>query len=86
MQQVILPQSFRAVVAPLASVLIALTKNTSVASIFGQTEATFRMQNLLNDFPGDLIAIFFGVALGYVLIVEAISAAGGALERRWRIR
>lgn len=86
MQQVILPQSFRAVVAPLASVLIALTKNTSIASIFGQTEATFRMQDLLNDFPSDLVAIFFGVALGYVLIVEAISLAAGALERHWRIR
>jgi glutamate transport system permease protein len=83
--QVILPQSFRAVVAPLASVMIALTKNTSLVSIFGLPDATARMKGLLNDHATDLIPIFFGIALGYIVIVELISLAANLLERRWRI-
>jgi glutamate transport system permease protein len=84
LSQVILPQSFRAVVAPLASVLIALTKNTSLVSIFGLPDATARMKGLLNDHAADLVWIFLGVAIGYVVIVEVISLVAGLLERRWR--
>lgn len=85
MSTVILPQAFRAVVPPLASVLIALTKNTSLVSIFGLSDLTARMKGLLNDHAGDLWWIFFGIALAYVLIVEIISAAATLLERRWRV-
>lgn len=85
MSQVILPQSFRAVVPPLASVLIALTKNTSLCSIFGMTDATKVMKDLLNDNTTQVIPIFLGFAIGYVIIVELISAAAGYLERRWRV-
>lgn len=85
MTSVVLPQSFRAVVPPLASVLIAMTKNTSLVSIFGLLDATARMKGLLNDHPSQLWWIFGGIALGYVVIVEAISLAAGLLERHWRI-
>jgi glutamate transport system permease protein len=85
LSQVILPQSFRAVIAPLASVLIALAKNTSLCSIFGLPEATARMKGLLNDHATDLIPIFFGIALGYIVIVEVISLTAGVLERRGRV-
>ena len=85
MRHVILPQSFRAVVPPLASVLIALTKNTSLVSIFGLLDATARMKGLLNDHPSQLWWIFLGIALGYVVIVELISFAAALLERRWRV-
>ena len=85
MRNVVLPQAFRAVVPPLASVFIALTKNTSLCSIFGIIEATAAMKALLNDHPSDLWWIFLGISLGYVLIVESISAGASLLERRWRI-
>ena len=49
MTQVILPQAFRATVPPLASVLIALPKNTSVAAVFGLIEATARMRYFTNN-------------------------------------
>lgn len=84
MTAVILPQSFRAVVPPIASVLIALTKNTSLCSIFGMFEATAAMKGLFNDNASARIPIFIGIALGYIVIVELISAAAGLLERRWR--
>lgn len=85
MSAVILPQSFRAVVPPLASVLIALTKNTSLVSIFGLSDLTARMKGLVNDHAADLWWIFFGIALAYVLIVEVISLIATMLERRWKV-
>lgn len=85
MTQVILPQAFRLVVPPLASVFIALTKNTSLASGFGIAEATFRQTGLLRDFPGDRYFIFAGIATGYIIIVEVISFGASRLERRWAV-
>lgn len=85
MRHIVLPQSFRAVVPPMASVLIALTKNTSLCSIFGMFEATALMKGLLNDHPSQLWWIFTGIAFGYIVIVELISAVAGFLEHRWRI-
>jgi glutamate transport system permease protein len=79
---VVLPQAFRAVLPPLASVLIAMAKNTSVASAFGVTEATYQLRGLNRDFPGELVYSYLGIAIGYALIVGAISAVGSLLERR----
>jgi glutamate transport system permease protein len=79
---VVLPQAFRAVIPPLASVYIALTKNTSVAAAFGITEATYKLSDLIEDFPGSLYTSFMGIALGYILIVAVISAIATMLERR----
>jgi len=84
MTQVVLPQAFRAVVPPMANVLIALTKNTSLAQGFGIAEATFRMKGFQNDYATERISIFVGIAIGYIIIVEAISGAAYLLERRWR--
>lgn len=84
MQQVILPQAFRAVVPPLASVLIALAKNTSVAAAFGLMEATARMRFFSNNNADDRILIFMVFALGYIIVVEIMSAGAIGLERRWR--
>jgi len=83
---VVLPQAFRTVIAPLASVFIALAKNTSLAAGFGTAEATFRMSGLIRDSPADILWIFLGTALGYILIVAVISGATHALERRLVVR
>ncbi|MGH3334117.1 MAG: amino acid ABC transporter permease [Nocardioidaceae bacterium] len=84
MQLVILPQAFRAVVPPLVSVLIALAKNTSVAAAFGILEATARMKYFLDRNADARPEIFLTFALGYIIIVEVMSAGAFALERRWR--
>ena len=79
---VVLPQAFRAVIPPLASVYIALAKNTSVAGAFGVTEATYQLSNLNRDFPDELYLSFLGIALGYIVIVAVISTTANRLERR----
>lgn len=85
MSQVVLPQAFRAVVPPLASVFIALAKNTSVAAAFGLMEATARMRGLTNDHTDERYLIFFVFAIGYVIIVEVLSFAANRTERRWSV-
>lgn len=85
MREVILPQAFRATVPPLASVQIALLKNTTVCGIFGVAEAFFRMKGFTNDAPGERAEIFLIFALIFVVLVEIVSFFAGRLERRWRI-
>jgi glutamate transport system permease protein len=85
MTQVLLPQAFRLVVPPLASVFIALTKNTSLAAGFGIAEATFRLKGLLNDNATDRVPIFVGIAIGYIVIVELISLGAALFERKWAV-
>ncbi len=82
---VVLPQAFRAVIPPLVSTLIAMTKNSSLAAGVGVTEMTFMMRKLTNANADQLLVIFFGFALFYMLLVALISAAGGFLERRGRV-
>ena len=79
---IVLPQAVRSVIPPLASILIALTKNTAIAEAFGITEATYQLDSLVRDFPTALYPLFFGIAAGYVIIVFAISGVAQLLERR----
>jgi glutamate transport system permease protein len=79
---VVLPQAFRVIVPPLTSIYIALVKNTSVVATVGVAEAAYVMKKLGNQFTTDIYWIFFGVALGYVVVVLAMSAAASAIERK----
>lgn len=85
MTQVVLPQAFRASVPPLASVLIALIKNTSVAFIFGMAEAAYQMRAITNDYSSERMPIFLTFAAGYILIVFVFSFFASRLERHWRV-
>ena len=85
MRQVVLPQAVRASVPPLASTLIALLKNTSVAGVFGVIEAAAQMKSFTNDYATERWGIFLAFALGYIILVEVVSLIATLLERRWRI-
>lgn len=85
MRHVVLPQAFRASVPPVASVQIALLKNTSVAGVFGVTEAVARMSSLNNAFATQRTEIFLIFALTYLVLVEVVSFGASRLERRWRV-
>lgn len=79
---IVLPQAFRTVIPPLGSLLIALAKNTAIASAFGLVDATGTLSNLVRDNPGSFWTLFIGVAAGYVVIVLAISGVFRLLEHR----
>jgi glutamate transport system permease protein len=78
---VVLPQAFRNIIPPLASVFIALLKNTSIASAFGVAEALQRTNGLINRFGNEVLWILAGTALGYVLLALTASAGFRWLER-----
>ncbi|MER5206080.1 amino acid ABC transporter permease [Streptomyces sp. NPDC002825] len=59
---IVLPQAFRSVVGPLANVLIALTKNTTVAATIGVAEAALLMREMIeNEAQLILISVIFAV-------------------------
>ncbi|GGT47136.1 amino acid ABC transporter permease [Streptomyces atratus] len=64
---IILPQAFRAVVNPLSNVLIALTKNTTVASAIGVVEASYLMKDMI-EAEAQLILISAVFAFGFIVL------------------
>jgi len=78
---VMLPQAFRAVIIPLGSVLIALTKNTTIASAIGVFEAALLMKEMIEDTAAVLVVggIF---ALGFVILTLPTGLFFGWLGKR----
>ncbi|MGA5407855.1 amino acid ABC transporter permease [Streptomyces lavendulocolor] len=64
---IVLPQAFRSVVAPLANVLIALTKNTTVAATIGVAEAALLMREMIEN-EAQLILISMIFAFGFICL------------------
>lgn len=83
---VVLPQAIRAVVAPLGSVLIALTKNTTVASAIGVSEAALLMKNLLENEADKFTAVFLVIAAGFILLTLPTGLVFGSLAKRASVK
>lgn len=88
LRHVILPQAFRAVIAPLGSVLIALTKNTTVAVTIGVVtakgvnEASGTMKGLMED-NGNLVPLIFLVfAIGFMCLTLPMGLITSWLARK----
>ncbi|MEU0131705.1 MULTISPECIES: amino acid ABC transporter permease [unclassified Streptomyces] len=64
---IILPQAFRSVVNPLANVLIALTKNTTVAAAIGVVEAAYLMKDMI-EAEAQLMLISAIFAFGFICL------------------
>jgi glutamate transport system permease protein len=82
LRQVVLPQAFRAVIPPLSNVIIALTKNTSIAVAFSVAEATSILRRLQNQDASATFPLLLTTAAGYLVLTLAISFAFSRLERR----
>ena len=82
---VVLPQAFANVVPPLASVFIALLKNTSIASAFFIFEGVQSLNQLVNANGDQTLALLAAVALGYLVLALGSSALFGVLERAVRV-
>jgi glutamate transport system permease protein len=83
---IILPQAFRSVVAPLANVLIALTKNTTVASAIGVAEASFLMKNMIENETDALFAVFGVIALGFIVLTLPTGLLLGWVAKRVAVK
>ncbi|GAA4199791.1 amino acid ABC transporter permease [Streptosporangium oxazolinicum] len=79
---IVLPQAFRAVIAPLGSILIALTKNTTIAAAIGVGEASLTMKTLFEAHGDAVIQIFAGFALGFLILTLPTGLLFGWLAKR----
>lgn len=82
---VVMPQAFRTVVAPLGSILIALTKNSSVASVISVLELT-EVADRLNTATARPVAVFLGAGVAYFVLTFPTGLATGWLERKVAIK
>jgi glutamate transport system permease protein len=87
MTNVVLPQAMRAALPPLASTMIALLKNTTVAATVLVLEAAYALKQLLDQTPGTFEKLWpiGAFVLVFVVLVELLSFASSRLERRWRV-
>ncbi|MFD8416338.1 MULTISPECIES: amino acid ABC transporter permease [unclassified Streptomyces] len=83
---IVLPQAFRAVIAPLTNVLIALTKNTTVAATIGVAEAALLMKEMLENEADALFAVFGVFALGFVLLTLPTGLLLGWVAKRVAVK
>ncbi|MFJ3726577.1 amino acid ABC transporter permease [Streptomyces sp. NPDC090045] len=83
---IVLPQAFRAVIAPLANVLIALTKNTTVAATIGVAEAALLMKEMIENEADALFAVFAVFALGFVLLTLPTGLLLGWVAKRVAVK
>lgn len=81
---VLLPQAFRSVIIPLGSVLIALTKNTTIASAIGVAEAALLMKEMIEN-TAALLAVGSIFAFGFLVLTLPLGLAFGWLGKRWAV-
>jgi glutamate transport system permease protein len=82
LRHVILPQAGRMVVPPIINVLIALTKNTSVAGGFFVIELFASSRDAINARGDEVIAILLAVAAFYLLVTVSLGIIASRVEKR----
>ncbi|MEU5887552.1 amino acid ABC transporter permease [Streptomyces sp. NPDC047461] len=82
---IVLPQAFRSVIGPLANVLIALTKNTTVAAAIGVAEAAALMKTMIEN-EAQTLAIGAVFALGFIVLTLPTGLFLGWLSKRLAVK
>ena len=85
-RHIIFPQALRGSITPMGNTLIALAKNTTVATVASVAEASGMMKSMI-EFDSDLIfLIFFVFAMGFVIIVVPIGILTTWASRRLAVK
>jgi glutamate transport system permease protein len=79
---IVLPQAVRMVIPPLINVLIALTKNTSVAAGFAVLELVAVSRQVIQFNGNATVTILVAVAVLYLVITVPLGQFANHLERR----
>nr|WP_203607420.1 amino acid ABC transporter permease [Streptomyces sp. SID11385] len=82
---IILPQAFRSVVNPLANVLIALTKNTTIAAAIGVGEAAVLMKEMIEN-EAELFLIGLVFAFGFIVLTLPTGLILGWVSKKVAIK
>jgi glutamate transport system permease protein len=81
---VVLPQAFRAVIAPLGSVMIAMIKNSTVVLVASYIEASAQMKQMFDEY-GATLPIFLGFAAGFMVLTLPTGFLFGWAAKRWAV-
>ncbi|WP_239014707.1 ABC transporter substrate-binding protein/permease [Archangium violaceum] len=84
MRRVILPQTFRRLIPPLVNELAALSKDTSLVMVIALPELLYETRQLAGTYLRP--EVYAWAAVGYLLIVVALTALAQRLERRLEAR
>ncbi|MER7110071.1 amino acid ABC transporter permease [Streptomyces sp. NPDC000229] len=82
---IVLPQAFRSVVGPLTNVLIALTKNTTVAAAIGVAEAALLMREMIEN-EAQLILISALFAFGFICLTLPTGLVLGWVSKKVAVK
>ncbi|MBP3087796.1 amino acid ABC transporter permease [Corynebacterium sp. sy017] len=85
-RSIILPQAMRAAIVPLGNTFIALTKNTTIASVIGVAEASLLMKSVIENHAHQLWIIFGVFALGFIILTLLTSAATHYLSHKLAVK
>ena len=83
---IVLPQAFRAVIAPLANVLIALLKNTTVAAVIGVSEAALLMSTMVENESDSLFLVFLVFAAVFVALILPLGLFLGWVAKKVEVK
>lgn len=83
---IIFPQALRAAIVPLGNTLIALTKNTTIASVIGVAEASLLMKSTIENHADQLFLVFGIFALGFVILTLPMGLILGSLSQRLAVK
>jgi glutamate transport system permease protein len=83
LRYVVLPQSWKAAVVPLGSVLIAMIKNSALAGFMGVVgDLSNAAQELVTAEGEAVIPVFIGIALGYLVMTMPLGLLLDRLEKQ----
>ncbi|MDY5840099.1 MAG: glutamate ABC transporter permease GluC [Corynebacterium camporealensis] len=83
---IIFPQAVRAAIVPLGNTLIALTKNTTIASAIGVAEASLLMKSTIEMHANQLFVIFLIFAAGFIILTLPMGLGLGKLSEKVAVK
>lgn len=83
---IIFPQAWRAALVPLGNTLIALTKNTTIASAIGVAEASLLMKSTIEFHANELFVIFGVFAIGFIILTLPIGLIIGRAAEKMAVK
>jgi len=86
LKEVLLPQAFRGAITPLGNTLIALTKNTTVATAIGVAEVSGVMKSMQEARADLAIPILLIVAIGFVILTLPMGILTSHLSSRLSVK
>lgn len=85
-RHIIFPQALRGAIVPLGNTLIALTKNTTIASVIGVAEASLLMKTSVENYADQVFVIFGIIALGFMILTLPTGLIFGAAGKRLAVK